>query len=316
MTNIVHASMTGAEVHEPKGIETAHIGDVYTANGSGSGSWSNVGTSSFTGMIADFTWPVVQSGWLELDGSDINTTTYSALYNVMTIQQTGTRVNGGVTITSLSNTGPMRAGYYVFGVGISAGSRIISVDSVNQITISTPATSSGTSQVVVSPWLLDIGTIRLPDLSSAARYRRSRGAGLTIGQTLDDQNKTHDHGVSGTTGTSGGSHSHGFSVSGDTGTESATHTHRLSAPENVFTTSVNNGAASLQSGLLNTAGGGGAGLTTTTETATHTHNINLTGLTTATTNIDHTHSFSTTSATSGGSEARPLSIVVMTCVKT
>ena len=104
MTNISHASLAGSELHEPKGIATAPLGTVYVANGSGSGNWSNVGSSSFTGMIADFTWPVVQSGWLELDGSDINTTTYAALYNVMTIQQNGTRTNGTGVITSLTST--------------------------------------------------------------------------------------------------------------------------------------------------------------------------------------------------------------------
>lgn len=37
----LHKDLTGAELHEPKGIETAAAGTVYVANGSGSGSWQD-----------------------------------------------------------------------------------------------------------------------------------------------------------------------------------------------------------------------------------------------------------------------------------
>lgn len=39
---IKHSLLSGADLHEPKGIETASSGTVYTANGAGSGSWSRV----------------------------------------------------------------------------------------------------------------------------------------------------------------------------------------------------------------------------------------------------------------------------------
>lgn len=37
----LHSTITGADNHEPKGVESATSGTVYVANGSGSGSWSN-----------------------------------------------------------------------------------------------------------------------------------------------------------------------------------------------------------------------------------------------------------------------------------
>lgn len=37
---VSHASLTDPELHEPKGVATATLGQVYTANGAGSGSWS------------------------------------------------------------------------------------------------------------------------------------------------------------------------------------------------------------------------------------------------------------------------------------
>lgn len=37
----LHATLTGAELHEPKGADSASSGDVYVSNGAGSGNWLN-----------------------------------------------------------------------------------------------------------------------------------------------------------------------------------------------------------------------------------------------------------------------------------
>lgn len=42
MTNIAHASLTGANLHEPKGVASATNGQVYVSNGSGTGVWTDV----------------------------------------------------------------------------------------------------------------------------------------------------------------------------------------------------------------------------------------------------------------------------------
>lgn len=298
MADVSHALLTGSELHEPKGIETAALGEVYVADGSGSGSWNNIGASSFTGMIADFAWPVVQEGWLECDGSDVNTTTYAALYAAMTIQMSGTRVSGSSVITSLSSTANMRVGYYVFGTGIPSGTTITTIDSSTQITLSTNVTSSGTSTVIVSPWLLNTGTIRLPDLSTAGRYRRSRTSSTAVGQNQTDLIKAHGH-----TGTSDSAGSHSHTFSGTTGTESATHTHTYAIP----TSGVNylQGSSNpLSTVYPNTTS------TTSGQSTLHTHNYSGT----TSTQAGHQHTFTT--STDGGSETRPVSVVVMTCVKT
>ena len=39
MANVTHSSLTGADLHEPKGVETANSEDIYVADGSGSGAW-------------------------------------------------------------------------------------------------------------------------------------------------------------------------------------------------------------------------------------------------------------------------------------
>jgi hypothetical protein len=52
MANVDHASLTGSDLHEPKGADAAPVGSLYIANGAGSGSWS---TRQFflTAYIAD-----------------------------------------------------------------------------------------------------------------------------------------------------------------------------------------------------------------------------------------------------------------------
>lgn len=46
MPNIVHKDLSGDQLHEPKGIETAVADTVYVANGSGSGVWSPLNGSN------------------------------------------------------------------------------------------------------------------------------------------------------------------------------------------------------------------------------------------------------------------------------
>lgn len=299
MANVSHAALTGAQLHEPKGVTTAALGTVYVSDGSGSGSWANVGTSSFTGMIADFPTPVAPTGWLECDGSVVSTSTYSALYAVMTIQTNGTRLNANPIITSIADTSNMRAGYYVFGTGINSGTTILTVDSANQITLSAGAASSGTATIIVSPWLLNTGTIKLPDVKTIGRFRRSRTASTSVGQVQADQNKAHTHGVSATTSVESVNHVHG--VSGNTGINSNDHTHSY--------TNYDGGAVNAGGGLGGVAGTG----TTSGESATHTHSISFNS---GGVSANHTHSFSVTSASDGGTETRPLALIVITCVKT
>lgn len=306
MANVPHATLTGSELHEPKGADTAGLGTVYVADGAGSGSWASIGTSAFTGMIADFAAPVPPAGWLELDGSVISTSTYSGLFAVMSIPTTGTRTNGSPIITSIPSTTNMRVGYYVFGTGIGTGLTILSVDSPSQITLSGNASSSGTAAIDVSPWLMGTGTVKLPDLTTAGYYRRSRTASTKVGDTLADQNKAHTHGVSGNTGTESASHTHTYS--GTTGNNNANHSHTY----NQTNTSA-----------VGATGGGGAhsiSLSTPTfsnstgiESATHGHAYSGT---TAVGSATHTHAVSLTSASDGGTEARPLTIVILTCIKT
>lgn len=45
MANVQHSSMTGSDLHEPKGVASASTNQVYVSNGSGSGTWQKIGVS-------------------------------------------------------------------------------------------------------------------------------------------------------------------------------------------------------------------------------------------------------------------------------
>lgn len=42
MANVEHSALTGSALHEPKGVASANSGEVYVANGSGSGTWQPI----------------------------------------------------------------------------------------------------------------------------------------------------------------------------------------------------------------------------------------------------------------------------------
>lgn len=46
---VAHRDLTGADLHEPKGVATASIDTIYVADGSGSGSWKKVEATSLSG---------------------------------------------------------------------------------------------------------------------------------------------------------------------------------------------------------------------------------------------------------------------------
>ena len=305
MANVAHSTLAGSDLHEPKGIGSAAASTVYIANGAGSGSWGAVSTLlSFTGMIADFATPVAPTGWLECDGSTISRTTYSDLFTANTIQGNGTRTSGSAIITSLSSTTHMRAGYYIGGTGIPNGTTISSVDSATQITMSANATSSGTSTTIVSPWALGDGstTFTLPNVTTAGRFRRSRTSSVHMGTSQADQNQAHTHTF---TTSSDGAHSHTITIT-DPGHRHSAGINSTSAdqesPDGRYPAVTNPSAQKVYRNSANA------------NFATDFIGTNTTGIT-ASSNSTGSHTHTGTTASSGGTEARPLSLVVLTCIK-
>lgn len=73
MTTKAHKLLTGTDLHEPKGVETALTGQVYVADGVGSGSWVTINTSitASTGDIKPTLKIVADSGWIFMSDNTI-----------------------------------------------------------------------------------------------------------------------------------------------------------------------------------------------------------------------------------------------------
>lgn len=55
MASIAHKDLTGAALHEPKGVDAAGSGTVYTADGAGSGNWTTASGAHGIYVYADVT---------------------------------------------------------------------------------------------------------------------------------------------------------------------------------------------------------------------------------------------------------------------
>lgn len=83
MTTKAHSLLTGADLHEPKGIESATANQVYISNGSGSGTWQNtastIGVSQFsTGDLKPTFKTVADSSWIMCDDGTIGSAASAA----------------------------------------------------------------------------------------------------------------------------------------------------------------------------------------------------------------------------------------------
>ncbi len=91
MVNTNHRELTGVALHEAKGTAAATIGQVFVADGAGSGSYSNVANPA--GTVIMFATDAVPAGYLECDGSSVSTTTQAVLFAVIAYEFGGSGAN-------------------------------------------------------------------------------------------------------------------------------------------------------------------------------------------------------------------------------
>jgi len=109
MANVEHSTLTGADLHEPKGVAAAAANRIYLANGSGSGSWTTVPAAAITaaGVL------VFQSQKYHIRDERSSGTTGDTLtdatWNTRTIQ---TEKTDDLTITLSGNQFALAAGTY------------------------------------------------------------------------------------------------------------------------------------------------------------------------------------------------------------
>ncbi len=95
MANIQHSTLTDPNLHEPKGISTAAANTVYMANGSASGTYTNVNR-------------IPGTGWGQYSNSVYVNTTYLAVSTTSVILPFDTNVNvTQLPITLAGSTSPL-----------------------------------------------------------------------------------------------------------------------------------------------------------------------------------------------------------------
>jgi hypothetical protein len=86
-----HAGLTGASLHESKGVASAAVGTVYVANGAGSGSWTTLGHTSLAAGAA------VAFGYTQ-------TITEFSTTSLIPLDDTIPQITEGVEVLTLSHT--------------------------------------------------------------------------------------------------------------------------------------------------------------------------------------------------------------------
>lgn len=86
-----HASLTGAELHEPKGVAAAAVDTVYVASGAGSGTWQKIAHGSLSaGMVVGV--------------STTNYSTYTSTASNIPLDDTIPQNTEGIQIMSVAHT--------------------------------------------------------------------------------------------------------------------------------------------------------------------------------------------------------------------
>lgn len=102
MANVAHSTLTGVNLHEPKGADSASEGEVYVADGAGSGAWT-AGALAFSAKllhVRDYYASAGTSGQALTSGT----------WNVRTLNTTVTNEIAGAGLSS--NTISLPAGTY------------------------------------------------------------------------------------------------------------------------------------------------------------------------------------------------------------
>jgi hypothetical protein len=111
MANVQHSSLTGADLHEPKGVSGASSNQTYVSNGAGSGSWSEPEPKGVSGADAGEVYVADGGGsgnWVgelyTLHGviADISTaeTVYVPVPIAGTVQTVTTVLEGAITVAN------------------------------------------------------------------------------------------------------------------------------------------------------------------------------------------------------------------------
>lgn len=146
-----HSTLSGADLHEPKGIGGATVNQVYVANGASSGAWTSFATWLLTqtaATIAEITRACDVSVRLVLSGATLSLT--EATHDGKTILL---NFGTGATVTLPASTGSGARFKIVIKTPLSSGSYIVKVANSSDIIQGTLATTASDAAGTAKGWV-------------------------------------------------------------------------------------------------------------------------------------------------------------------
>lgn len=199
MADVEHASLTGSALHEPKGVASASAGQVYIADGLGSGTWTTPTANTPVGAMMDYAGATAPSGWLLCYGQAVSRTTYSALFAA--IGTTHGAGNGSTTfnlpdcrgraVFGKENMGGSSAGrltsFTATSLGNSSGSETVTLTQGNIPSYQLSSSYSATTAVVGTNISRNVGSSLSGSLNSGVQKFITTddvGASITLSTTV------------------------------------------------------------------------------------------------------------------------------------
>jgi hypothetical protein len=105
MANVEHSTLTGAALHEPKGVAAASANTVYVADGAASGAWSTIGNSSLASAAKAFQAQLLHVRDIQSSGTSGGTFT-SGAWRTRTLNTASTNEITGASLSSNQITLP------------------------------------------------------------------------------------------------------------------------------------------------------------------------------------------------------------------
>jgi microcystin-dependent protein len=147
--------------------------------------------------MIDFAGFAIPAGWLECNGASLLRASYPTLHAALDFERVATLTNGSAVVTFHTypavDTMDLQAGMPVEGDGIPAGTTILSVDYLNQVTLNQNATKTGIKTLSFFPYgAADATHFNLPDARKRVTAGREPGTSnfTAPGQTGGEEGHT------------------------------------------------------------------------------------------------------------------------------
>lgn len=176
-----HNTLTGSQLHEPKGVATATSGQVYTANGSGSGVWTTPPPAAGT-----ITQGIYNYNDLATTSTPIPLTLASTQYE-LTNDGAGAQTTTAYGLSGITNMWNTSTDRFDFS-GLSLGDTVDIRYDIDVITTSPNTAFSLDLELGVGATPYQLNLVSEDDKKSAGTYKVTGYTSIYLGNTLTRDN--------------------------------------------------------------------------------------------------------------------------------